>query len=152
MLSFISVFLCNTSWLPGFARAPPSLPASLSLDASSFLPKTPHKMYRFSRQFMKFPELLKFGPLTFQPPSGVLKFFFFGFLSSIWHFPDFWFVDPLRTPVGPSWGGVGQMYVLAENESHIYPNMCAKFGCGPTVVSKKGGGTDRQTKGRCSFI
>ena len=25
--------------------------------------------------------------------------------------------------------------------------MCAKFGCGPTVVSKKrGGGTDRQTK------
>ena len=23
--------------------------------------------------------------------------------------------------------------------------MCAKFGCGPTVVSKKGGGTDRQT-------
>ena len=38
---------------------------------------------------------------------------------------------------------------LAENESHIYPNMCAKFGCGPTVVSKKGGGgqTDRQTDG-----
>ena len=27
---------------------------------------------------------------------------------------------------------------LAENESHIYPNMCAKFGCGPTVVSKVG--------------
>ena len=25
---------------------------------------------------------------------------------------------------------------LAENESHIYPNMCAKFGCGPTVLSK----------------
>ena len=23
--------------------------------------------------------------------------------------------------------------------------MCAKFGCGPTVVSKKRGGTDRQT-------
>ena len=34
----------------------------------------------------------------------------------------------------------------------MYPNMCAKFGCGPTVVSKKGGGTDRQTKGHCSFI
>ena len=35
---------------------------------------------------------------------------------------------------------------LAENESNIYPNMCAKVGCGPTVVSKKrGGGTDRQT-------
>ena len=24
--------------------------------------------------------------------------------------------------------------------------MCAKFGCGPMVVSKKRGGTDRQTK------
>ena len=39
--------------------------------------------------------------------------------------------------------------MLAENESHIYPNMCAKFGCGPTVVSKRWGEgvqTDRQTK------
>ena len=44
------------------------------------------------------------------------------------------------------WGEVGQL-VLAENESHIYPNMCAKFGCGPTVVSKQKGGY-RQTKGR----
>ena len=45
-------------------------------------------------------------------------------------------------------------FLLAENESHVYPNMCAKFGCGPTVVSKKGGGvqTDRQTKGTRSFI
>ena len=43
---------------------------------------------------------------------------------------------------------MGQMF-LVENESHIYPNMCAKFGCGPTVVSKKSGGyrrTDRQRK------
>ena len=36
--------------------------------------------------------------------------------------------------------------------------MCAKFGCGPTVVSKKRGGTDRQTKktaalySRCEYI
>ena len=35
---------------------------------------------------------------------------------------------------------------LGESQSHIYPNMCAKFGCGPTVVSKGGWvGTDRQT-------
>ena len=29
----------------------------------------------------------------------------------------------------------------------MYPNMCAKFGCVPTVVSKRGGHrqTDRQT-------
>ena len=42
------------------------------------------------------------------------------------------------------WGGLGQFF-LAQNGSRIYPNMCAKFGCGPTVVSKKRGGTDRQT-------
>ena len=43
-------------------------------------------------------------------------------------------------------GWAGSIF-LAENESHICPNMCAKFGCGPRVVSKKKGGgvqTDRQ--------
>ena len=30
---------------------------------------------------------------------------------------------------------------------HIYPNMCAIFGCGPTVVSRKKGGTDTLTAG-----
>ena len=43
---------------------------------------------------------------------------------------------------------------LAENESHTYPNMCAKFGCGLTVMSKKGG-TDSQTdrqRDAASFI
>ena len=33
---------------------------------------------------------------------------------------------------------MGQFF-LGENQSRIYPNMCAKLGCGPTVVSKKGG-------------
>ena len=49
-------------------------------------------------------------------------------------------------PLG--WGG---SISLGESQSRIYPNMCAKFGCGPTVVSKVGGGgyrpTDGQTKG-----
>ena len=50
--------------------------------------------------------------------------------------------------MGPLWGGVGTFF-LAQNESRIYPNMCAKFGCGR--VGKKGGvqtdrQTDRQTK------
>ena len=36
--------------------------------------------------------------------------------------------------MGPLWGGVSKMFFLAENESRIYLNMCAKFGCGPTVV------------------
>ena len=40
-------------------------------------------------------------------------------------------------------GWAGSIF-LADNKSHIYPNMCAKFGCGLTVVSKKKGGTDRQ--------
>ena len=47
-------------------------------------------------------------------------------------------------PLG--WGG---SLFLGESQSRIYPNRCANFGCGPTVVSKKGGGwyrqTDRQT-------
>ena len=41
----------------------------------------------------------------------------------------------------PPWGGVSKVF-LAENQSRIYPNMCAKFSCGPMVVSKRGGGTD----------
>ena len=43
--------------------------------------------------------------------------------------------------------GVGQ-FVLGESQSRIYPHMRAKFGRGPTVVSKKGGGyrhTDYET-------
>ena len=42
---------------------------------------------------------------------------------------------------------MGQFF-LGEIQSRIYPNTCAKFGCGPTVVSKRGGGgvqTDIQT-------
>ena len=49
--------------------------------------------------------------------------------------------------------GWARSIFLAQNESRIYPNMWAKFGCGPTVVSKKKGGyrqtdrqADRQTK------
>ena len=53
-------------------------------------------------------------------------------------------------------GWVGSFF-LGESQSRIYPNICAKFGCGPTVESKKGGvqtdrQTDRQAKGDCNFI
>ena len=34
-------------------------------------------------------------------------------------------------------------FLLGESQSRTYPNMCAKFGGGPTFVSKKGG-IDRQ--------
>ena len=55
--------------------------------------------------------------------------------------------DSPKTPQHPH-SGVGWVnFFLAQNESSIYPNMCAKFGCGPTVMSKKRGvQTDRQTK------
>ena len=36
---------------------------------------------------------------------------------------------------------------LGVNESHIYPNMCAIFGCGSTVVSREKGGADTLTAG-----
>ena len=39
---------------------------------------------------------------------------------------------------------MGPIY-LGSNDSHIYPNMCAIFGCGPTVVSREKGGTYRHT-------
>ena len=32
-----------------------------------------------------------------------------------------------------------RQFFLGESQSHIYPNVCAKFGCGTTVVSKKRG-------------
>ena len=32
---------------------------------------------------------------------------------------------------------MGLVNFLGESQSRVYPNMCAKFGCGPTVVSKK---------------
>ena len=36
----------------------------------------------------------------------------------------------------PQWD---DQFFLGESLSRVYPNMCAKFGCGPTVASKKGG-------------
>ena len=92
-----------------------------------------------------------------EPPWGGVGQIFF--LLIFWAVHDISWTfcfDPLETPMGPPVVGWVK-FISAENESHIYPNMCAKCGCGPTVVSKKGGGgtnrqTDRQTKGRCSFI
>ena len=48
-----------------------------------------------------------------------------------------------NNPLNPPGVGVGQ--VLGESQSRIYPHMRAKFGRGPTVVSKKGGGEYRHT-------
>ena len=46
-----------------------------------------------------------------------------------------------NNPLNRPWGG---SFFLCESQSRIYPHMRAKFGRGPTVVPKKGGGTDTQ--------
>ncbi len=43
----------------------------------------------------------------------------------------------INNPLNPSKGGVGQFF-FGESQSRLYPHMRAKFGRGPTVVSKKG--------------
>ena len=53
-------------------------------------------------------------------------------------FPGLLIVYPLKPP-GTPWGGVGQ-FCVGEYKSHINQHMRANFGCGQTVVSKKGGG------------
>ena len=48
--------------------------------------------------------------------------------------------------------GVGWVNLfLGENKSRIYPHMRANYGRGPTVVSKKGGGTDTQSITLCKL-
>ena len=42
----------------------------------------------------------------------------------------------INNPLNPS--GVGLVNFFGESQSRLYPHMRAKFGCGPTVVSKKG--------------
>ena len=50
----------------------------------------------------------------------------------------------IKYPPKPPWGWVGQLF-LGKSQSLIYPHMRAKFGRGPTVGSKKGGGYDYET-------
>ena len=74
---------------------------------------------------------------TFKPPTLVISRHVGGLLSDVsW--------QPFVSGIPLRWGG---SIFLGESQSGAYPNMCAKFGC-----RKKGGGTDRQTKGHCSFI
>ncbi len=43
----------------------------------------------------------------------------------------------INNPLNPSGVGLGQFF-FGESQSRLYPHMRAKFGRGPTVVSKKG--------------
>ena len=97
---------------------------------------------------MKFPALLKcLIPTPWDPPphrGGVGQHFLlliFWTVHDISRTCDF---VPLKTPLELPWGGVGQ-FCLGESQSHIIPHLRTKFGCGPTVVSKKRGGTHTYT-------
>ena len=96
-----------------------------------------------------------FLPLKLHPLHPLVGWGGHIFLLIFWTAHDISRTFAFFTPKPRDPSGVGWVkFFLAENESHIYPNMCAKFGCGLTVVSKKRGyrQTDRQTKGRCNFI
>ena len=102
-----------------------------------------YKINTFSRQFMRFPELSKCWHLKLpptHPPVGWGLKNVIDFSGQFMKFPG-----PLNPPNSP-WAG--SIFFSCEWLSYIYPNMCAKFGCGPTVVSKNRGvqiHLDRQT-------
>ena len=168
-----SVQLYLTSWLPGFDRVP-SLPPYLpppSLLLSGFTrdicsviaqdncipdilliaspiyfsrlyaqivsPKTPppgwvrvrgYKMNLFSEQFPKFLELLKCRPLKLPAPTPPVIFLLI-----------FWAVHDISRLLN-FWSSF-----LAENESHIYPNVCQIWSRSDDRVVKRGyGETHRQ--------
>ena len=63
--------------------------------------------------------------LPFKTPNpwwgGVRLLFFITFLGSSWHFPDFWFFDPLKFPLRP-W--VGRSIFLGRNHPQICRYVC----------------------------
>ena len=66
-------------------------------------------VYYFSLQFMTFPGLLIFWPpkIPTATPFGGGGNCFIDFLDSSWHFPVFWFFDPLKFPLRPLLVGGG---------------------------------------------
>ena len=128
-------------------------------------------LYRYRLHVAGYPALLWF-PIMHRFPAICTHFIkkCTDFLGSSWNFPDlkFW---PLKNPY-PRVGWTLHFFIfwtvhdisktwifdpLRFPDQSVY--MRAKFGCGPTVVSKKGGTdrqtdthADRQTKARCSFI
>ena len=130
ILNIISIFtIFFTSWLPGFARASPSLllpPHSLllcTLPPSEFflsIFSTVHEIYRTF-------EILTPNP----PPPGTPGVGWVGLkrpnvidcLDSSWHFPDFWFFDPLKFPLRPPPLG-GEVIFLGRNHPQICRDLC----------------------------
>ena len=49
---------------------------------------------------------------------------FIDFLDSSWHFPDFWFFDPLKFPLRPPPPWVGRSIFLGRNHPRICRDLC----------------------------
>ena len=122
--------------------------------------KKKNVLFWFSGQFMTFPGLLWFfdPPKTSTTPHRFFfKEMFFDFLGSLWHFPDFWFLDTLKTPKGP---GVGQIVFSWEWVPYLPEYVCQIWLRSDGRVEKKRGGyrqTDRQREtaalySRCSCL
>ena len=84
-----------------------------------------NKKYRFSRVH-EMSDIWNFYPLKLQTHGGVgCGYFFITFLGSSWHFPDFWFFDPLKFPLPPppplGWGG---QFCLGRNHPQICRYLC----------------------------
>ncbi len=120
-----------TSWLPSFARAPPtgglkklsifSAVHKMLTPKTSTPPHPPPGFNIFCIDFLgsswHFQDFWFFDPLKLPPHPPPRFEFFLDFLGSSWHFPDFWFFDPPKNPPTPPWdpSGVGKFF-LAENE------------------------------------
>ena len=78
---------------------------------------------------MKLTGLLKFWPPQPPPPGtpprvGWVKTNCIDFLDSSWHFPDFWFFDPLKFPLRPPLvgGGVKKFFIDFLDSSWNLPD------------------------------
>ena len=64
-------------------------------------------------------------PPTPPPPRvGWVKTNCIDFLDSSWHFPDFWFFDPLKFPLRPPPPWVGRSIFLGRNHPQICRDLC----------------------------
>ena len=86
---------------------------------------------------MTFPGLLNVWPpkIPFWPPGvgwGFTKKYWFS--GQFMTFPGLLNCWPPKIHPGTALGSGGSI-CLGSNQSHIHPNMCAKFGCGPTGVN-----------------
>ena len=108
-LIFVYYFSLQFMTFPGLLIFwPPKIPTATPFGGGGLF-------YRFSRQFMKFTGLLKFwppNPPARNPRGGMgKKTNFIDFLDSSWHFPVFWFFDPLKFPLRPLLvGGGGRFF------------------------------------------